>query len=411
MSRTVLVSTSPDLERQAAAATSGELAVLPLWPLPAEPWDLLAHIRSAELPDVMILDPGVATEQALGLAARFSEQYPTVNIVIVSDLGAEIGLDAMRAGVRDILHPGSDASEIRLVLERIAQAAAARVPMFPMVQPAASASPTRPEGRRGTIISVTSPKGGVGKTTVATNLAVGLAQTAPNSTVIVDLDVQFGDVASALNLSPSYTLPDVLHAPIMQDSMALKSFLTLHATGLYAICGAASPAAADSVTSDSVSELLQALAADFRWVVVDTAPGISPITLSALDHSNELVLVASMDVPAVRGLRKEMDTLRDLNMFEDHRHIVLNFTDSSGGLTVGDVEQAIGAKIDVTLPRSKAVPASINQGIPLLQSQTRDPMTKQLRTLVERFVGPSETPNRWRSRARHRRADESEARQ
>lgn len=404
MTRTVLVTTSPELERQTGVATGGELVVLPLWPLPSEPWDLLSQIRSNELPEVVILDPGIAVEQALALASRFSEQYPSVSVVIVSDLGAEIGLDAMRAGARDILHPGADSSEIRLTLERIVQASAARVSVFPAAQDLGSPRPA-PE-RRGTVISVTSPKGGVGKTTIATNLAVGLAQTAPNSTVIVDLDVQFGDVASGLNLSPEFTLLDTLHGPATQDSMVLKSFLTLHPTGLYAICGSPSPAAADSITPEGISQLLQALAAEFRWVVVDTAPGISPFTLAALDHSNELVLVASMDVPAVRGLRKELDTLRELGIFEEHRHLVLNFVDNNGGLTVHDVETAIGSKVDVTIPRSPLATASVNQGIPLLQSQGRDPMTKQLRALVERFAPTGAPTSRWRTRAKHRRNDD-----
>ncbi len=234
------------------------------------------------------------------------------------------------------------------------------------------------------------------------DLAIGLAQTAPNSTVIVDLDVQFGDVASALNLSPEYTLPDTVQASVSRDSMVLKTFLTLHSTGLYAICGAPDPASADGVTADSLSQLIETLAGEFRWVVIDTAPGMTPHTLTALDHSNELVLVASMDVPAVRGLRKELDTLQDLRLFGDHRHIVLNFEDRSGGLTIGDIETAIGSKVDITLPRSKTVTASVNRGIPLLQAGGRDPMTKQLRKLVERFAPATPAQGGWRRRAKHR---------
>ena len=115
-----------------------------------------------------------------------------------------------------------------------------------------------------------------------------------------------------------------------------------------------------------------------------------------------------MDVPAVRGLRKELDTLQDLGIFGDHRTIVLNFADSRGGLTVGDIEKAIGAKVDLTLPRSRAVTASVNQGIPLLQANTRDPMTRQLRRLVERFAPQASRQGRWRRQGKHRRGEEVE---
>jgi len=407
MSRVVLVTTSPGLEHEVLEAAAGDVAILQLWPLPAEPWDVLSHLNQNTPPEVVILDSGITPEQALALAARFDEQYPYISVVLVSDIPEEIGISAMRAGVRDVIHPAADASEIRLVLEHAAQIAASRTPAVAVSQSPSVIATAMPL-RRGTVISVTSPKGGVGKTTVATNLAIGLAQTAPNSTVIVDLDVQFGDVASALNLSPEYTLPEAIQPGVRRDSMVLKTFLTLHSTGLYAICGSPNPEAADAVTPEAVDELLRTLAQEFRWVVVDTAPGMTAHTLSALDHSNELVLVASMDVPAVRSLRKELDTLQDLGIFGDHRTIVLNFADSRGGLTVGDIEKAIGAKVDLTLPRSKAVTASVNQGIPLLQANTRDPMTKQLRRLVERFAPQASNLGRWRRRGKHRRDEEVE---
>jgi pilus assembly protein CpaE len=221
---------------------------------------------------------------------------------------------------------------------------------------------------------------------VATNLAVGLARAHRHSTVLVDLDVQFGDVASALNLNPEYSLPDTLHGPASRDTMVLKTFLTLHETGLYVICGPKSPAEADSITAQQVSHLLQMLASEFEYVVVDTAPGLSEHVLAAMDASSDMVFVTSMDVPGLRGLRKELDALTELGMLSDSRCVVLNFTDSRSGLSVADAQATIGSPIHVLLPRSKATPRSVNQGVPLLQSGVRDPMTKELRGLVGRFA-------------------------
>jgi pilus assembly protein CpaE len=251
---------------------------------------------------------------------------------------------------------------------------------------------------RGRVISVVSPKGGVGKTTVATNIAVGLAKAEPHSTVLVDLDVQFGDVATALNLTPQHTLADAVHGPASADAMILKTFLTLHETGLYVICGVDTPAAADGVTGDDVARLLTTLAAEFRYVVVDTAPGLSEHTLAALDVTSDPVLLTSMDVPGVRGLRKELQMFDALEMFPDDRFVMLNFADKRSGMSVADVEATLGTDVSVVLPRSKAVPASVNLGVPLLQSGVRDPMTKQLRDLVGRFNAPTGKPRRTRGR-------------
>ena len=164
------------------------------------------------------------------------------------------------------------------------------------------------------MINVMSPKGGVGKTTVSTNIAVGLAQREPGSTVIVDLDVQFGDVASALDLEPTHFIGDVVHGAARYDAMVLKTFLTQHKTGLYVICAPNSPAEADAITPEDVTHLLEMLTAEFRYVVLDTAPGMSDTTLAALDATTDLVLLTSMDVPGVRGMRKELDTLATLGV-------------------------------------------------------------------------------------------------
>ena len=174
--------------------------------------------------------------------------------------------------------------------------------------------------------------------------------------------------------------------------MALKAFLTQHETGLFVIPGSDNPAAADAVTSGDVSALLATLASAFEFVVVDTAPGLSEHTLAVLDLSSDLVLVTSLDVPGVRGLRKEIDTLRTLDMLLDARHVVLNFADHSRGLSVKDVEATIGEAVDVVIPSAPIIPQSVNQGIPLTQSAGRDAVTKQFVVLTDRVVPAPEAP-------------------
>ena len=202
-----------------------------------------------------------------------------------------------------------------------------------MLRPAAET-----ERYAGRVITIASPKGGVGKTTVSTNLAIGLTAAAPQSTVLVDLDVQFGDCASALGLAPEYTLPDAVRGPASEDTMVLKTFLTQHPSGLYAVCGAESPAAGDTVTGEDVSRLLTSLAGSSATSSSTPRPGCRPQTLAALDRATDVVMLTSMDVPGVRGLRKELDVLRELCMIPAGRHVVMNFADPKAGLSVRDVE-------------------------------------------------------------------------
>ena len=334
---------------------------------------LLGHLQGAPLPAVVVLDPGEQTQSALGLAVELDRNF-TIPSVLVSDQAAALGLAALRAGVRDIVAPDAPVEEMKYALERAASHSGPRVQQ-PVVNAGAA--------KRGKVVTVASPKGGVGKTTVSTNLAVGLAQRLPQSTALVDLDIHFGDVASALNVTPEFTLPDMAHGPASQDPLALKAYLFQHQTGVYVVPGSESPAAADTVTPKDVTNLLDTLAAQFKYVVVDTAPGLGEHTLAVLDQTDILVLVTSLDVPGVRGLRKELDTLRDIGLLLESRAVVLNFMHPSRGISVADVEASIGRKVDLQLPQSNSVPISVNQGIPLLQSGSRDPVAKQLRALVD----------------------------
>lgn len=382
MSRVLLASDSADLRLRLAEATGASVPTIQAQPLPAAPAQLFQQLGAgAPIPEVIVLDTRADYAAALDLAGRLHAEIPGIAVVLVSDQPDSLGLAALRAGACDVVRPDADQAELGAVLERATGIARASAPVN-------GVDPTAPAGSdgRGQVISVVSPKGGVGKTTVAANLAVGLARTAPLSTVLVDLDVQFGDVASALNLAPEHALPDLVRGPAAQDSMVLKTFLTQHETGLYAVCGPLSPADADVVSPQDVTRLLTTLADEFRYIVVDTAPGLDDHTLAAIDQTDELIMMASLDVPGVRGLRKEIDIIRDLGLSFDGRHVVVNFSDAHSGLTKADVEATIGTGVDYVLPRTRGTAASVNQGVPLLQSDARDPMTKQLRRLVDRFT-------------------------
>ncbi|MGY1695435.1 CpaE family protein [Geodermatophilus sp. SYSU D00814] len=395
MSRVVLAGAADDLRARVEVAVDGDLQVLPPGRLPADPGRLFELLADGELPDVLLVGPLAPLQEVLTLAARLDVQCPGTSVVLVAEPTPELWQAAMRAGIRDLLPPQAEPADVAAAVERAGAAAADRRRVLRPLEETARFT--------GRVITVASPKGGVGKTTVATNLAVGLAATAPQGTVLVDLDVQFGDVASALGLVPEYTLPDAVHGPASQDTMVLKTFLTQHPSGLLAVCGSDSPAAGDTVTAGDVARLLTALAREFRYVVVDTAPGLSEQTLAAIDGATDVVLLSSMDVPGVRGLRKEVQVLGELGMIPAGRHVVMNMADPKGGLSQRDVESAIGTGVDVVVPRSAAVPASTNQGVPILASGRKDPAARELRALVSRFSAtPLVKPGRYR--AKHRAA-------
>lgn len=395
MSRFVVITADPDFEaraRQAASRLHGTFHGIVANYLPPGPDDVLRTL-SGDLVEVILLGPGLQVEESIRLASLFDLQYPEISVVLVTDSDSNIALPAMRAGIRDLLEPGADVDAIHIMLERASLAAAGRRRGL--------GNSVEPPPGGGRIIGVMSPKGGVGKTTVTTNLAVGLGKVAPMSVVVVDLDLQFGDVASGLMLEPNRTLTDAVKGAAVGDSLVLKSYLTLHPAGIYALCAPLNPIEADQITGEQVARLLTQLASEFQYVLVDTAPGLGEHVLATLEHATDGVWVCGMDIPSIKGLRTGFSILTELGLLPQNRHVVLNFGDRRSGLTLTDVEATIGCPVDIVLPRSHSVPFSTNKGVPLLQDGSRDAVAKGLRQLVER-LGPN-----WEQRPHkklHRRA-------
>lgn len=382
MSRFVLITPNGDFERRASLATSGMHGSLQTFQadyLPEGPQDFLRQLIG-EAPEVLILGPGLPVEDSLKLAGVMDLQYPEISVVLVVPESSEVVIQAMRSGVRDLLDPAADPDAIRIMLERASLAAAGRRRGL-----APSTSEHADHGEGGRVIAVMSPKGGVGKTTVATNLAIGLGKSAPMSVVIVDLDLQFGDVASGLMLEPEHTITDAVVGAASQDSMVLKTYLTVHPAGIYALCAPRNPVEMDKIAPEHISRLLTQLRQEFHYIIVDTAPGLGEHVLATLEQATDAVWICGMDIPSIRGLRTGFQILNELNLMPAQRHVVLNMADRRGGLTLQDVEATINAPVDVVLPRSKSLPFSTNKGVPVLQDGSRDPAAKGLRKLVDRF--------------------------
>ncbi|GAA2037157.1 hypothetical protein GCM10009819_22200 [Agromyces tropicus] len=249
------------------------------------------------------------------------------------------------------------------------------------------------EGVRSEIIVVAAPKGGQGKTTTAMNLAAGLAEVHPNSVVLVDADVQFGDIANALDLRPQYSLSDVVG--VGEDEVAMKALLTRHNDDFFVVAAPPSPELADQIPPAALAALLRRLAGMFRFVVVDTTPGLGEHTLASLEEATDGVFVTNMTVPSLRALRKEFELLVALNLLPVNRHIVLNFVEKNTGLLPKDAERILGAQIDVEVPRSLGVVHASNAGTPLIHHDVRDPAARAIRTVVQR-IEPDAIPTRKR---------------
>jgi pilus assembly protein CpaE len=329
-------------------------------------------------PAAVILGPDLGPDAAFNLAAHFDRFYPAISVLVVAVPGPDTWQRALNTGTRAIISPDASDAELQSCLDQALEVARRR-----SGNGASSATGKAPRGR---VITVMSPKGGSGKTIVSTNLAVGLAAQYPGNVVLVDLDLQFGDVSYALGVSPQHTIADAVSGLDDLDATTLKVFLTRHRSGLYVLCAPDEPAAGEEIPATTTATVIGLLASEFGYVVIDTPGGLTEHTLAALDLSTDVILLADLDVPSVRNIRKALDALDMLGMQSPRRHFVLNRADSRVGLSKPDVFATVGLPIDLELPSSRHVPLSLNEGRPLLSDNPRSPTARRLAELVERVI-------------------------
>ncbi|MDP2622253.1 MAG: AAA family ATPase [Actinomycetota bacterium] len=352
-----------------------------LWSAPPTESGGLESMLQAN-PALVVIGPGLVDSVAIKIAERIDAERPEVGVIIVLQAlqgGGTTVEGAMAAGVRGVLSKDSDGDTIRSTVARAVQAADRHLPG---AEQTAAVSRAR-------VTTILSPKGGAGKTVLSTNLAVGLASRSPRGVVIVDLDLQFGDVGYALGLKPRHTIYDAVASSGELDITTLKMFLTHHKSDLYALCAPDEPARGEVVTVDAVERIIGLLAADFDHVVIDTVAGLSEHSLATIDHSTDIVFLADMDIPSVRHLAKVVAAFDALEMTRQRRHFVLNRADARVGLSMIDVAISAGLDIELQIPTSKQVPVTLNEGNPIILSNPKSPVSRAIWELVEKIGGKS----------------------
>lgn len=246
------------------------------------------------------------------------------------------------------------------------------------------------------IVTVLSPKGGTGKTTVSTNLAVGMARRHPGEVVLADLDLAFGDVAAALLLAVRRGIAH-LDAGADLDDVVLR-----HPSGLHVLGAPDEATPTETDVAALVAPVIDALAERYPLVVLDTGAGFDAVTRVAVARATDLVLVGSMDVPTLLGLRKVLGWLDGLGCTAARRHLVLNRSTAEVGLVLEDVTATTGMSVAVAIPSDAAVTRSVNEGHTLTEGDAAGPAAEALAALVE-LVSPSRRPRASR-RVRRRQA-------
>jgi pilus assembly protein CpaE len=241
-------------------------------------------------------------------------------------------------------------------------------------------------GGEGRVITVFSPKGGVGKSTISTGLAGSYCHGMKRSTLLIDLDLQFGDVGIMMGIDPAQTIVDLVTTTGELDPDKLGGYVVHHGSGMDVLAAPLRPEDAELVTEDRIGQLIDVAKSAYDIVVLDTPPHFDATTLAALDRSDRLVLVATMDIPTVKNCKLALQTLNLLQYPRERIALVVNRPLGRADLREGDISRTLDMPISAVIPLDKEIATAVNRGVPVTVSASRSPAAKAMRELAESLL-------------------------
>src|SRR3954471_23740551 len=324
----------------------------------------------------IVIGPTVDLEAAAALADTLRVTRPAVSVILIRRrVDTSVLAEALRSGMREVVDE-RDLTGLGAAVRRA----------FEVWQALSGVSGNTSGLHRGQLITVCSPKGGVGKTTLAVNLAVALSDGGARKVCIVDLDLAFGDVAITLQLFPARTIADAVHLESGLDFPVLEPLLTDYRDQLSALVAPVQPDAKDTISPALVGRILDLLKGHFDNVVVDSAPAFDEYVLQAVDETDEMVLVTTLDVPTLKNVKVAVETLDLLNFPKPKRHLVLNRADDKVGLTSDKVESTLDMTISAAIPTSSQVAHATTSGEPIISAQPRHAVSQAIGALARRLA-------------------------
>ncbi len=326
-------------------------------------------------PELVLLDLEDEPEMGVRFAQFIAEQSPHRRFIAVGPpLSHDLLLEAMRAGVDDYLIKPVSPEALRPAIERM------------------SSRLTRPSGERprqpGAVFAFTSAKGGAGSTTIATNLAITLHQLTNKKTLLVDLELQLGEVALFLGIEPRFNFVDMVQNFHRMDAGLLASFIERHSSGVHVLSAPYHPERAEVVTPDQIRRILHFLRLHYDYVLVDTSKSLGPSTLAVFEQADFVFLVTGADLQSVRNLQRGLPLIRRALVSGDRQlRVLINRYGNEEAIPRADIERTLGLKAFWTIGNDyEAAIASVNTGKPVVINGTSE-CGRDLRALGVELAG------------------------
>ena len=322
--------------------------------------------------DLLVIACSGYSERALFLIASAVKERPGLPVVVLAQAAPEGFLRRLfEVGADDVVRLPESPEQVNFTLQKVL-------------------TRKRATGKHRTngdapMIVVLGPKGGTGKTVTSANLAVALAE-AGKSVAVVDLDLQFGDLALCMGVRPERTIFDLVKSGGSLDSDKLEAFVMPHPTGVRVLVAPTRPDQASAVGPEFLREVYPLLRATSDFVILDSSPGFTPEVISAIDNSTYVCMVGMLDTLSLKNTRLGLETLDLMGYDADRIVLVLNRGDSRVGIDDDDVVAVIGRRPNVKVPSDVQVPRAVNEGAPIVASRPDSAASHAYRSLANEFL-------------------------
>ena len=346
-------------------------------------------------PDIIVMDINMPGMDGVAAAEIISQRLPSSPIIMMSVHGeAEHLKRAMHAGAREFLVKPFSGDEFATSIKRVHVRELARREQLGAPSVAGSgAAATNGDVEDHQVVAVFSPKGGAGRTTLATNLALALQKETNQRVALVDANLQFGDVGVLLNLNPkNKSVLDAVEGG-EPDADIIETVMIDHSTGLRVLLAPPSPEGADLVTPAYLRKIVETLRETHDWVIVDLPSGLNDHSLTVLDAADQILVVVALEMTTIKNVRLFLEVADQLDYERSKLRLVINRSDASQGIRIGDVEASIRRSVDGTIVSDgRLAVLAVNRGVPFVVSHPESPLARDV-TALARTVAGEKTPN------------------
>ncbi|GLB31524.1 pilus assembly protein CpaE [Lacrimispora amygdalina] len=332
------------------------------------------------LPDIILMDINMPVKDGISATEEINVDFPEIAIIMISVQNEREYLrKAMVAGAREFVAKPFSYDDLLNTIKKTYE--------LELKRRKKSSDSKAEEELNAKIISVYSSKGGSGKTTIATNLAVSLAKQTKKRVALIDLDLLFGNVSVHMNITSKNNIAELVKVINSLDDELLDDFLMPHISGVRVLTAPIKPEYSEYINEQHVKTLLSYLKKSYHYVIIDTCSNFAETTLAALDASEKILYLSTLDLPSIKNAISGLEVMETLNYDKTKVHVVINKATEIYGVKLEDFEKTVGTEIWAAVPEDyNTVIRSHNKGLPFVMTRTKSPVQKSLDDMGSRLI-------------------------